>query len=268
MGISSFLSTPFGGLLTGVGEKLWDNHSARSAATQSFNREKWMMQNRYQLQVGDLKKSGLNPALAYGQSAPMPAAPMGQMSKGGLSHAVGGGSSAMIARAQVRALEAETGLKQAQTKTELNRPENVVSSTGVNVASAARASQETVNLRIQLEKIAEEIKLVRAETYKKGAEAQTIDRMRELDARIKILEGKGMTLRMPENEARGAVGQRIVEGNAVIGDNVLTEVGHKVGGYAADVRDKLVELKGELEQMWSDVQKRRKARGDALRKGR
>lgn len=82
--VNDFLGTAVGGVLGGFGEKLFDNYSAASAATKSFDRQKWMAANAYQLKVEDLRKAGLNPALAYGGGgAAFPGVSTAQTSHGG-----------------------------------------------------------------------------------------------------------------------------------------------------------------------------------------
>lgn len=136
------LFAPFaiGGALLGAAQGFLDNNSARGAATQAFNREKWFMQNRYQLQVEDMRKAGLNPALAYSQQAPMPGVQMGNMSKGAAVAGMHAGAQASVSAAQVRALNAEANLKDAMAVTEHNRPENVSADTDLKVTQRALAS--------------------------------------------------------------------------------------------------------------------------------
>lgn len=49
-------------------ETWWQNRQNEQAAGAQRNWEKWMYQNRYQMQVKDLIAAGLNPMLAYSQS--------------------------------------------------------------------------------------------------------------------------------------------------------------------------------------------------------
>ncbi|WNK12564.1 MAG: DNA pilot protein [Microvirus sp.] len=72
-------------------------------------------QHRYQWQVADLKKAGLNPALAYGQNAPIPQTqgiePLGTSFTRGTS----AGAQARSARESAELTEVQKNLLQAQT---------------------------------------------------------------------------------------------------------------------------------------------------------
>lgn len=66
---------PVAGLAGGALEfasNWYGNRKAQARQREAFDQQKWMMQNRYQMQVGDLKAAGLNPMLATTQGAPMP----------------------------------------------------------------------------------------------------------------------------------------------------------------------------------------------------
>lgn len=81
---SSALGTAFG-----IGEKLYDNYTSAKAATKAFDRQKWMAENAYQMKVSDLRKAGLNPALALGSGgAQFPGVAVARTDFGGAS---GGG---------------------------------------------------------------------------------------------------------------------------------------------------------------------------------
>jgi len=88
--------------------------SARQAAKQrSF--QKWMMKNRYQLQMQDMREAGLNPILAAGASPPSPAgaaASVGNPAAGVVASA----KDAMRAKSEVGLLRRQNELAEAQTK--------------------------------------------------------------------------------------------------------------------------------------------------------
>lgn len=255
-----FFDTVLGGATLGLGEKLLDNFTSAKAATKSFDREKWMMSNRYQLQVKDMIAAGINPMLAAGASPPSPSAPMAQMSKGGISNSIQAVNSASMAKAQIAALEAEANWKNVMAVTEANRPQNVQSSTEQNLTSAERNRAETVNLKASLDKIGAEINNIKADIAKKGAETVTIEVMRDLNARLAKLEAQEKALRMPEAELRGKAAERVNRGTENT-ESLAEQAGHYLGGKAADLRDTL----NEVYDKW---QAGRKARGDKLRRER
>lgn len=64
-----------GGLATEVASAWYANRMGQKRQREAFDQQKWMMQNRYQMQTQDLKAAGLNPMLAVSQGAPMPSGP-------------------------------------------------------------------------------------------------------------------------------------------------------------------------------------------------
>lgn len=64
-----------GGLALEAGSAWYGNRQAEKRQHEAFDQQKWMMQNRYQMQTKDLMAAGLNPMLAVNQGAPMPNAP-------------------------------------------------------------------------------------------------------------------------------------------------------------------------------------------------
>lgn len=96
-----------GGAIGAVGNLISGNSNAKQARD--------MYKHRYQWQVADMKKAGLNPALAYGQSAPIPQTqglePLGDSAVKGMQSAAQRGQ-ANAARALT---EAQTRLLNAQS---------------------------------------------------------------------------------------------------------------------------------------------------------
>ena len=255
-GASSVLSG-----LGGFGEKLFDNYTAAKAATKAFDRDVWMMGNRYQLQVKDMLKAGLNPMLAAGASPPSPNAPMANVSRGGGVQGVSQLASAAQARATVDLLRSQTRKTDAETVTEMNRPENVASGTAHNVASAGQAEAQTKQIVALIEKIPTEIEALRAEIRYKGASADTLDRLRELEARIKQLDAKGRELRLPEDQARGEAGKAISRGGEVI-----NEAPGRIGSW---ISERIRSLLDEVDRVQQDAARRKKGvRGSPGSRGR
>lgn len=223
-----------------VAGAVYGNYASAKAATKSFDRDVYMMSNRYQLQVEDLKKAGLNPMLAVGASPPAPNAPMAQMRAPELGRAASAGQ----AVAATKALEAEAELKKAMAETERNRPENVAAGTQRDIASADQARQQTENLKAELAKIQAEIARLVAETKESGARTETIERMRDLDARLKALEAMERNYRMPEAQLRGKAAEKVIRTDEVAGPTAES-IGRWVGGKIADMRDQINEAVNE-----------------------
>lgn len=93
------------------------SNNANSAASRETNDwNEYMYRNRYQFQVEDMKKAGLNPALSYNYSAPSAAS--GAQARQSFSNAGGAAVDAYLrssaTAAQVKNLEADSNLKNAQ----------------------------------------------------------------------------------------------------------------------------------------------------------
>lgn len=88
-----------GGVMDATGNII-QHHWAQNDAAKAWKRQLWLMSNRYQLTVEDLKKAGLNPLLAVGgmspgqATAPMASSP-GNPLEGGAANAA-----SLVQRAQ------------------------------------------------------------------------------------------------------------------------------------------------------------------------
>lgn len=237
MGLGKVLGSATGGFLSNVAGALYGNYASAKAATKAFDRDVWMMSNRYQLQVDDMKKAGLNPMLAAGASPPSPNAPMAQQRGvddiGGSTQRI---SSAVQARAAAVNMLADAELKRAQAMTERNRPENVeadtslkrsqagladthaevnrnmvaniVADTRLKGASAAQHEAQTAVAYATLPKIVAEIAKMSSETdvYRleavlKGLDASKAQALQPYLIQLGIAESYLKQLSLPEAEA-------------------------------------------------------------------
>lgn len=157
-----------------LGEKLFDTYQASTAAAKANERNVHSYRHRYQWQVEDMRKAGLNPALSYGFTAPVSAAaPMAQMPKGsGVTGGIRELASAGQAKAAEENLQADSELKRAQAMTERNRPENVAADTGLKVAERGKVVVETEVARESVAKVIAETKLAGASAAHQSAAAE------------------------------------------------------------------------------------------------
>lgn len=258
--IADFGKSWVGGLVGDVAGGLYGNYASAKAATKQFDREKWMMGHRYQLQVEDLKAAGLNPMLAVGATPPMPTPAMAPQRGPDLGRASAGqaaSSAAQLTRAQINVADAQAAKLRAETVTEMSRPANVAAVTGREVASAGQISAETRNLGILADKLLEEMRLIAADIRYRGAQTATLDRMRELEAKVKSLEGQSRELRLPEDAARGEAGKKLVAGAKGVDSatGAAGQIGSWIAGKVADVRDYYAELRRQA----AEARKKRQA---------
>jgi len=166
-----------GGVLGFIGQqqtnqKNWDiadaanRNSAEQAAKQMDFQER-MRETQYQTAVKDMKEAGLNPMLAYSQGgAGTPTGAMGSVSTAQMKNALGAG---VTGYQQLASNNAETDLKQSQTtattaqaiqteaQTIKTKQETLKSMEDTNLST-----QQLQNLRMQVQKLDEEILNLRA----------------------------------------------------------------------------------------------------------
>lgn len=95
-----------GGLGMEAASAWYGNRMAEKRQHEAFDQQKWMMQNRYQMQTKDMMAAGLNPMLAVSQAPPMPGSVgQAQTSRPDFLNAV---SNALVSSAQAQKTMQET----------------------------------------------------------------------------------------------------------------------------------------------------------------
>jgi len=182
VGASSGLNplTALGGMGLEAASAFYGNRMAAKRQHEAFDQQKWMMQNRYQMQTKDMMAAGLNPMLAVNQGAPMPNAP---------------------AAAPV------------------NKPDmvNAMANAQISSAQAAKIRQETENLKIEnqnlqntaaayptvMTKMAKEIQEIEQRIATGNATKEDTEKLKELHAQQAKLAGQEYDIRRPEQLASG-----------------------------------------------------------------
>lgn len=173
------------------------NEARRGEATTAFNRQRQLFGERYQLQMKDMRKAGLNPILAYRQSPPgtggVAMAPVENMSLSRSQTALASASAYKASqeaatqrdvRAQLRAATAreEATARNIAQDTRLKQVEEMLRGT--------RLTQEAIRNRI----LAHEEHVARS----RGTSARATEQLyreapmlRQLDELLRILFGRG-----------------------------------------------------------------------------
>lgn len=166
-----------------AGSAWYNNRMASKRQHEAFDQQKWMMQNRYQMQVGDLKAAGLNPMLAVSQGAPMPGS---------------------VGQAPVKSPDFI----------------NAMSNATISSAQAAKVRQETENLKIEnnnlqnaamiqlkmASKIDAEIDEIDSKIAQNKASKEEIDRRATLLKVQALLAAQEFAIKTPEEIASGTEG--------------------------------------------------------------
>jgi len=190
-----------GGLLGFIGQqqtnqKNWDianaaNESSAAQAQRQMDFQERMRQTQYQTAVEDMKKSGLNPMLAYSQGgAGTPTGAMGSVSTAQMKNALGAGVAAYNSASTANA---DVQLKDASTIESISR-------TNVNDQSAKKLDAETASIVLGMPNISQELKNkiateILTQEQKHLTSAQTgKTRAEELSTR------QGYTIKKPEEE--------------------------------------------------------------------
>jgi hypothetical protein len=174
-----------GGLLGFIGQqqtnqKNWDiaqaaNQASAEQAQRQMDFQERMRATQYQTAIEDMKKAGLNPILAYSQGgAGTPSGAMGQVSTAKVGNAIGsalaGAQAASMTAADVDLKEATTTNTSAQTlKIEADTIQTAAN-IGKILEDTKVSTQTYKNLQEQLNKLLEEINLVKATTKQTSAQ--------------------------------------------------------------------------------------------------
>lgn len=131
-GLGSIVS---GGLSLLGGAMANDANRDINSANQAFTKEQ--MQNRYQWQVADMKKAGLNPMLSYTNAPPGASNPTQQKMEDVVTPAINSANSTKLLNAQLEQID-------AQTKQALATADNQAAGARANTANAV--AQEGSNM--------------------------------------------------------------------------------------------------------------------------
>jgi len=155
--LMSAIAGPVAGALVGGIGSLF---GAKSAADTSER----MYKHRYQWQVKDMKKAGLNPMLAFSQGAPVPNNPGvpdigGSMSRGAAVGASVAAQKALL-ESQKKNLDADTDLKGTQSAANIANTRATLVNTGIVEPqlgySAVNAERASEKLSMEVQKLGKE----------------------------------------------------------------------------------------------------------------
>ena len=173
-----------------------------------------MSNTAYQRAVEDMKKAGLNPMLAYSQG--------GASTPGGAMPVIGNpgaaASNAAAASAQVRQVQAQTDLTEAQkrnvdadTSVKLLQPEVLSTQMASNLAGAGQAQamrdsvlQEMGSFSERMRKLGYETDIAKQGAFRASAEWNWTVKVVEAEARALMAKAQLLGLDIPESVSRAA----------------------------------------------------------------
>lgn len=193
----SFVGGAIGAVSSFIGGKQ-ANEEARNAQGTAFDQNRFMYQHRYQFQMDDMRKAGLNPILSYRQAPPGGPTMTGyqvQNELAGVAEPVSRSVSSAIdarrqsvqaaqSKAQVEAIKAQTKNIAADTKVKGASADQIKMDThlkqALTLAAGARTSESTaktgqITEQTVLTRIEQEIAKSRAQMAKTGATKAEIE---------------------------------------------------------------------------------------------
>jgi len=193
-------------LSAGIGGAL-DVWGAKSAARDQFMYQKALYKKRYQWQVKDMKKAGLNPMLAFSQGAPVPggvqAPDMGKIG----SRAVSAYQAAQLQKAEIANIGANTNKAVAETGEVQARTANLEADTALKSTTTAKTAQETKESVARVDQIAANIGEIAARVNKLTTENAQLSEMLRLEREVKAATAASLNAGVPPKVLLGEIAQ-------------------------------------------------------------
>lgn len=171
----------------------YGNRMAQRNQHEAFDQQQFMYNNRYQMQVRDLQKAGLNPMLAYAQPAPMPGS-VGQ---------------APVQKPDMAGAMVQSTLASAQAAKLRQETENLK-------VEQSNAMQTGILINQQIQKVNSELEEIDTKIKNNKASEKEIQKRTELMDYQKVLlqvqAGLGnqeLAIKTPEQIASGTVGAEV-----------------------------------------------------------